>query len=323
MKSQRKFFDDLVLRFKSRTELFQVLADKMHVSTETISKWSYGKTSLSYDRLVQIKHLFDLKPSDLFLSSPRYLSFDHMMFDMNDIADYQHYMSEFADRLSRAAEAPDACIYFLADDIPIFHFMPYTRLTYFKLYTYAYDRLKIDISFEEFENQLEVYNLEPLFMQIAESYEQIPSMEIWDDQVLDAILFHIEHFNILERYQHPETKNALLDDLSQLLGDFRVVSTNGLKKTGKRFDFFRIPTPIRAGYMLLQAHDKKTLTMKIDTINSISTFNTDFVETYWRSFKASIDKSTALGIGAERDRTLYFKNLMRKIEEAKTNPSSF
>lgn len=319
MKSQKKFFDDLMLRFKSRTELCNFLAEKLFVSSETTSKWSYGKTSLSYDRLQQITKLFDLEPTDFFYSNPKDLQFEHILFDMHAIEDYHRYISGLAQRLSLAAEAADVTIYFQADDIPIFHFMPYSRLTYLKLYTYAYDKLKIDKHFEEFVEELEKYELEPIFEQIALAYERIPSIEIWDDQILDVLLFHIEHFHILDRYSNPATKYSLLDDLFNLVNEFRDTATNGLKKSGVRFDFFRIPTPIRSGYMLLQANERKVLSLKIDTINSISTQNEEFVETYWKAFKASIDKSTALGIGAERDRTIYFKGLLRKIEEAKAS----
>ena len=318
MKTQKEIFESIfeLNQFSSRKEMYEYIANEFCASVHTVNKWCSGIIGVNYVQMQQIVHHFKLSPADLFNDSPNWAIFNLRQIDMKDLSSYRVYMEHINNLLARAVNSSDAQIYFHADEIPVFHFMPYTNLTYFKLYAYAYDVIKLDHTYEEFCKYISKIKLEPVFRSISDNYNRIPSIEIWGDHVIDNILFQINHFEILQRFDSPRSKKILLDELMDLIKSFQVTATNGEKSTGKRFDFFRKPAPLRMGYMIIQAGNRRTLSLKSDTINSMTSRSHASVDFYYNSFRSSMNKSTALGIGAEGDRVQYFRSLCNKIYEA-------
>lgn len=194
--------------------------------------------------------------------------------------------------------------------------MRFANLTYFKLYSFAYDTIKLELSYEAFVRQMKIYDLESVFDRIASCYDHIPGIEVWNDQVLDALLYQIDHFEILERYESPESRTLILNELRLLLGGFGKMATSRMKSSGVRFDFYRKPMPVHMGYMLMRGAGRTRLFIKMDTINNMSTNDPQMVDTFSNAFMSTVDKSMALGIGNERERTLFFRGLMSKIIQA-------
>lgn len=316
MKSQKEFFETICARFKNKAEMYVEVGRQLSVSTDTVSKWAYGASQLNYDRIQQLVAHFGLSPGDLFHSRPELVMFRFAPIDMHEVESYSRYIRGFLAMLQQAEGQPDAHISFHADELPIFHLMKFPRLVYFKLYSFAYDTLKVELTFEAFMEQMQSYDLEPVFGEIAESYRRIPSIEVWDDQVLDTLLYQIEHFDVLDRYEDPGSKEAILHDLSDLVRGFQETAVKAMKDVGVRFEFYRRHSPAKKGYMLLEGGGQCRLAIKADTINSMSTQAPDVAASYRGSFNATVNKSTSVGMGAERERTLFFGKLKEKIEQA-------
>lgn len=316
MKTQKEIFDFIAERFKTKTAMCADVAGIFHVQEGTVTKWANGTSILGLDRLKVLVDHFQLKPADLFSSVFDEVSFSFMPLDMDDLGAYYRYMLGLAVRLERAAESAQASISFIADEVPIFHFMFYTNLTYFKLYSYAYDMLKFNVKYEEFVERLEAYDLKSVFERIAAAYERITSIEVWDDYVLDAVLFQIEHMEILDRYADPNSKTVILKELLDMIEGFKLTSMAGQKSSGAKLDFYRKDSPIRMGYMLVNNGAESSLSIKVDTINSMSTRDDRALDLFSRSFRATMDKSTLVGVGGERERTVYYRNLIARIDRA-------
>ncbi|WP_140937599.1 hypothetical protein [Sphingobacterium lumbrici] len=316
MKTQKEIFDFIAQRFKTKETMHAAIADLFSVEASTASKWSYGTTILGLDRLKVLVDHFELKPADLFSSVFEEVSFSFMPLDMDDLGIYYRYMLGLAARLEQAAASGQASISFIADEVPIFHFMFYTNLTYFKLYSYAYDMLKFNMKYEEFVERLEAYDLKSVFRRIAKAYERITSVEVWDDYVLDAVLFQIEHMEILDHYADLNSKKIILQELLDMIERFKLTSIAGQKPSGVKLEFFRKDSPIRIGYMLVNDGAESSLSIKVDTINSMSTRDHRAIAIFSRSFRAAIDKSTYVGNGGERERTIYYRNLIARINRA-------
>ncbi|WP_149913410.1 hypothetical protein [Sphingobacterium cavernae] len=313
MKSQKELFDLIAERFKTKLEMNKKLAELLFRSDAAASKWNYGSTLIDYEKLKKIVEHFNLRPDELFHDNPEYVYVRYSPLDMLDLEKYRNYILGLDKLLSDASQIEGSKILFQADDIPIFYFMRYTSLTYFKLYVYAYDMSKVDFTYEEYVKRLETYNLEPIFQSIAFHYENLESTEIWDHGVVDNLLAQIEHFDELEKFTNPDIKNKLLDDLLDLIAKFKELASNGEKASGKRFDFFVKPSPLGRSFMIIQDDELRSVSLKMDIINSITMVSSRVLKDNYHIFKSSRDKSMALGIGSEKDRLKYFKNLTDKI----------
>ena len=320
MKTQRELFDLIAKKeFKNKKLMYAYIGELLYVSADAVSKWSYGTTVINYVYLRKIIEHFKIRPDELFKSKSDYFYVKYKSLDMNNISLYRDYISGLDGLLSNASKVPNAKIYFQADEIPIFYFMPYKLLTFFKLYVYAYDMNKVELSYEEYVEQLDNYNLEPIFKSIATSYDNIESTEIWDYGILDNLLAQIEYFDELERFKNADSKTQLLQDLSDLLDNFKLLATSGEKTSGKRFDFFVKPFPLGRSFMIIHADKQQSVSLKVDTINSLTMIDRRIVDESYTTFFAARDKSLAVGIGSEKERMKYFKYLKDKIDNIKNN----
>lgn len=318
MKTQRELFDLIAKKeFKNKKLMYKHVADFLCVSTDAVSKWSYGTTVINYVYLKKIIEHFKIRPDELFKPKSDYFYVKYNSLDMKNISLYRDYIYGLDQLLSSASNVPNAKIYFQADEIPIFHFMPYKLLTYFKLYAYAYDMNKLELSFEEYIKELDTYDLEPIFKSIARNYDNIESTEIWDYGILDNLLAQIGYFDELERFKSSDIKSQLLDDLCELLDNFKSLATAGEKSSGKRFDFFVKPFPLGRSFMVIDADQLQSVSLKVDTINSLTMTDRRLVDESYTTFFAAREKSLAVGIGSERERMKYFKNLKDKIVNIK------
>ncbi|MCA5004064.1 hypothetical protein [Sphingobacterium bovistauri] len=102
-----------------------------------------------------------------------------------------------------------------------------------------------------------------------------------------------------------------------LLERFQSLATAGEKSSGKRFDFFVKPFPLGKSFMIIDSIQQQSVSVKVDTINSLTIIQENIINEYYTTFLSSRDKSLALGIGSERDRLRYFRNLKEKIVSIK------
>lgn len=320
MKTQKDLFDLIAKNeFRNKQTMIKYIADFVSLTDHAVTKWSNGATSINYDYLKKIVDHFKIRPDELFNSQSDLNYFKYKPINMINISEYRDYILTIDQLLSSAAEIPNAKISFQADEFPIFHFMPYKALTYFKLYAYAYDMNKLEMTYEEYVKKLDEFDLEPIFNSIACSYDNIESTEIWDYGILDNLLAQIEYFVELERFDNPTSKNQLLEDLLDLLDTFKILAASGEKSSGKRFDFFVKPFPLGRSFMIIDANQFQSVSLKVDTINSMTMFHAERIKESYTTFIASRDKSMAVGIGSEKDRMKYFKHLRNKILDIKNN----
>ncbi|MCA5004063.1 hypothetical protein [Sphingobacterium bovistauri] len=203
MKTQRELFDFIVAKeFKRKKDMYTSISDFLYVSEHTVSKWSYGTSVINYDYLSKIVKHFNIKPDEIFNTKSDFFCARYKPLNMRDVSEYREYIQSIDNLLFAASKSHNTKISFQADEIPIFHFMPYKKLTYFKLYVYAYDMSKLEISYEQYVKELDSYKLEPIYDSIALNYDKIESIEIWDNGIIDNLLAQIEYIDELERFEN-------------------------------------------------------------------------------------------------------------------------
>lgn len=195
--------------------------------------------------------------------------------------------------------------------------MPYPELTYFKLFVYASGVLKLPHTFEEFVELIQPLELPTVFDRISKAYATGASVEIWDDKVLDDLLFQIKYMDDLKCFKKRSSLELLLEQLEKLLRNFQATVKKGSKAEGGTLEFFRNQTLNRLGYMIMEHSDGKRVNIKLNAINSISTDHPHFIEESEKWCEAAVNSSMGMGVGAKREFSLYFQKLQNQIDELK------
>lgn len=322
--TQKELFERIAIHYKSKNALCKTIAKAMNASEKTVEKWISADTELKFNRLYDIVNYLKLTPMDLFKDSQGLVYFQFMPMDMNDLDRYYSYISMLAVTFRRLADNKDGKILFMADEIPIFHFMPYKQLTYFKLYQYYCDmqksedsdEVKAELYYEDFTAELDKLDLAPQFEAIHDAYQQITSREIWDDTILDGLLYGLYELSSLCRFRDTKVIQPILAELKELIEQFRIKGNRGKKSGGVRIDVFKKRTPVRQGFMVWKCPGQDFLSIKLDTINSMLTFDPEMIRMFKSKFKADMDRSKAFGMGDIGERISFYDGLIEKIELA-------
>ena len=318
MIDQETLFKIIAQRFDKKADFYQSVADVLSVEISNVRKRTNGSTPIRYDEMKKLIKSFSISRHDLFQNPDTGIGFKYIRLDVPSMDNYLRYIQALAAMLERAMAIPGSKIYFVADDIPIFHYMRFPELTAFKLYSYAYDMKMVNISFEAYLDIFAEQNLQPIFQRIDQAYRQIQSVEIWDDQVLEMLLFNIGGKRDLNCFENNATVMLLLSQLKDLLSHFRVQVESGEKDPDVKFEFFKNESLNRLSYMMLNSGSDSSLTLKLQIINSMYTGQSEFVQEGEKWFDATVNRSLALGMGAQRQRNLYFKLLHDQIAAVET-----
>lgn len=319
MIDQETLFKIIKRRFENPADFQQALHEILGVQESNLHKRFNGSTPLRYYELQKLVKIFSISRHELFRDPDDDVGFKYIRLDYPSVENYLRYIQGLAGMLEKAAAIPESKIYFVADDVPIFHYMRFPELTAFKLYSYAYDMKIISMSFEAYLDIFMEQNLLSVFQRIDQAYNQIQSVEIWDDQVLEMLLFSVGGKYDLNCFDHSETVEMLLGQLKELLYGFRGLVERGEKDPDVKFEFFKNESLNRLPYMMLDNGTGSSLTLKLQIINSMGTTQPEFVEEGAKWFDATVNKSLALSMGAERQRNLYFQLLHDQIAAVETH----
>lgn len=315
MIDQETLFETIARRFDKKSYFYQAVADVLGVEISNVRKRTNGSTPIRYDELQKLVKKFSISRHELFRDPDQDVGFKYIRLDYPSVENYLQYIRGLAGMLEGAAAISESKIYFVADDIPIFHYMRFPELTAFKLYSYAYDMKIVSMSFESYLDIFRQQDLLPIFQRIDNAYNKIQSVEIWDDHVLEMLLFSIGGKHDLNCFDSGGTAALLLGQLKELLYHFRTTVESGEKNPDVKFEFFKNESLNRLPYMMLDNGNDSSLTLKLQIINSMNTSQPEFVNEGAKWFDAALNKSLALGMGAERQRNLYFQLLHDQIAD--------
>ena len=244
-----------------------------------------------------------------------YLIFRYNPLDLTDLNNYRIYIKQFAESVQALSNAQRKEIYYTAEDIPIFHFLPFNELTFFKIFVWFSAVSDYDITYEKFIQQIE--KKEELFgcyNKMLDNYYKIPSTEIWTATTIDPILRLLDYYDDMGAFENKETPIILCNQLLQMADRVMKWTETGKKEDSADFKLYLSATNPENSFMILKNENFTSTTIKLFTINSIITSNPSFCDETEKWVKNTISKSTLLSGASARERFKFFQTMKTKIE---------
>lgn len=319
METQKLLFSKIKIRIASKAEWAREIADLLYISREAVYRRERGEVILDLYELEKLCKHYKISLDSLIETHNERISFVYNSIVVHQGSTYKTYIQGFRDLLKEVEEAKEKEILFCADDVPLFHFMSFPELTYFKLYAWSQSLKNIepDMSYEEFEQELKNLELQKLFTDIAKSYRMIPSREIWTQETIQPIITLIEYFNTIGSFKNPDSKLKLCKQLLELIARLERWTMLEEKRKGVDFGFYLSPIGTGISHMLCMFDSKKIASIKLYTINSISTDDKQYIADHLDWIKAIMSKSSCLSNSSENLRIQFFVNLRKQVQDLK------
>jgi hypothetical protein len=318
MDVQKYLFEVIKSRVPDQYRLVDEIENLLKISTDSAYRRIRGEKELSFSEVQKICRHFHLSLDEIMNFNPANgVSFQYTSVDLAEQSSYLHYIKRLSETLSGLTAVKDRELFFTAQDIPFYHFLQYTELLFFKLYVWHDITNREKISFCEFCNRLNREAITSVYNQMYRDYMQIPSKEIWTNQTPDTILRLLDFYAETGAFDNRKTVFLLLNQLSALLDTVNGYANNGYKDDKRQtpFSLYLCSVDLENNFMLTRRGEHYTCSVKLYTVNSVSTGNVSLCEETAKWINDLILKSTLISGTASKERFRFFQTSKNKIEE--------
>ena len=313
---QQLLFDQLKSHSISNVSLVDTLAELLDISNDAVYRRMRGEKRLDVDELTRICTHFNVSFDALIGAKQQSLHFGYVPLDLDDAVVYKLYMRQLLQSFTALAKATEKEVFFTAIDIPMFHFLPYTELTLFKVFSWSNSTGAFRGNFTEFCRMMKDDELVGIYKQLTEAYKVIPSVEIWTDRTFDAILRLIDYY--FESGYFSSTDEALLlcKQLLEMINSINQWSTRGFKDElpGKvHYKLYLSGIELENNFVVMKREQTTSCIIKLYTINSMVTTNKDFCNESMKWIYNAMHKSTLISGVSQKESFKFFNLLTQKV----------
>lgn len=315
MKAQTTLFDIIRKKLPAHLRLADVIGDLLEIGSDSSYRRIRGEKELTLSELIKLCNYFNISIDSIVGNRNNDIVFKYNPLDLTDLNNYRVYIKQFTESVFVLTNAKKKEIYYTAEDIPIFHFLPFHELTFFKVYVWHNAISDKDITYEKFVQ--EIKNKEELFEcydKMYKSYSYIPSTEIWTTNTIDPILRLLEYYYDIGTFENTGTAAMLCNQLLQMVDNLIKWTDTGKKEDLADFKLYLSETHPENSFMLLKNDGVTSVTIKLLTINSIITTTPSFCEETEKWIRNTITKSTLLSGASARERFKFFQTMKTKID---------
>lgn len=314
MNLQKFIFEKVRGLFPDNSEWSQKIADTLKISRVSVYRREREEVPLIAEEIELLCREYSINLDEFLLSGPQTIMFRYTSLNMTKMDNYVHYIHSLLAHLEQIVKSEDKEILFCADDIPIFHFMAFPELTYFKLYTWNQSVMDLGIPFEEFVYEIKKLRIDDLFNRLHSLYVKIPSREIWSGLTLMRFLELLEYYESIGSFQAKSSVDTLMIQLRALLDNLKNWTLSQEKHLGISFELYSSPLDLGLSQMLCRQEGQNSVLIKLYTINSIATYDERYVRETSDWIKALLKKSICLSLSAEKERVNFFRKMESDIQ---------
>ena len=313
---QRLLFDQLKSHAPSNISLIDILSDLLNISNDAVYRRLRGDKRLDVDELVKICTHFNISFDTLSGSQPQSLQFNYLALDLSNTNVYKQYMRQLLVNFTALSKAKDKEVFFTAIDIPMFHFLPFTELTLFKVYSWSSSIGAFTGSFGEFYQLTKDDELLEIYKQLDALYRCIPSVEIWTEGTFDAILRLIDYHFESGCFSSKEEALHLCSQLLEMVAQTNKWSVRGFKDEliGKvPYKLYLSGIELENNFVVMKRDNAVSCIIKLYTINSMTTTNSAFCNESLKWINNAILKSTLISGASQKESFKFFNLLTQKV----------
>ena len=271
------------------------------------------KYQVSLDQLLQIQ-------SDTVIFSGNKL--DPVSFGFNK------YLEKITNDLKLFKNLENPQIYYFSKDFPLFHYMQFPELCAFKFFfwkrTYlSYPQLARQ-QFNGGENDKETIELAK---NIIELYTQIPSTEIWNEESVHITISQIEFYRQSNIFANTDILLKVYMQLEELLNHVELQAAAGKKflhnrtgtGNGAPYDIYINEILIGSNSIYVKGGDRQITFLNHNGLDYIATEDKNFCDYTFKNLQNIMSKSTHISVVGEKERSIFFNTLRKKIYDHKKN----
>lgn len=307
--------------------LVEMVAEELNVSQDSAYRRIRGETPLVLDEArllckrfgISLDHLLDIRDgSTLFQSirlNPRNYS-------------YAAYLTDLIQQVENVGNFIHKEVIYLTKDVPLFHNFYFRTLTAFRYFFWMKTILqKEEFADRRFEVDLLPPEIESLSKKLSAAYCRIPSVEIWNTECINAAIVQIDFYRECGFFSSAADIVAVYESLEETILHLRAQVEAGCKfmpgespvHRPDNFQFFYNRVILGDNTILVVTDHVRTCYLNYDVLNYLVTRDESFCNETYEELQTLMKRSTLISQTGERQRNMFFRILLHRINERKRN----
>jgi hypothetical protein len=305
--------------------LAEEMADILQISPDSAYRRIRGETDLSIDEVYKLTKKYSISVDSVFSNLSDTVTFAYTK--LTDSAEnFEKYLGRILGHLKMINATPDSKIFYVAEEVPIFHSFFNRELIEFKLFYWQRSVLNVpDYQGKKFEFGLISEKLINIAFAILEEYKKAQSVEIWTNETIFTATKQLEFY--LESGVFANKKDAIKigEGIYEMARSIERFAESGRKEKSSQtenFQLYNSEVVLGTNCIYVNMGGLNYAYISFNTLNSLTTSNHEFCDETEHWVKNLIRKSTLISGVAEKQRYQFFnkmyKNLDATMERIKT-----
>jgi hypothetical protein len=319
---QQQLFQQVKSALPAHVSVVDEIAELLQMSTDSAYRRIRGEKMLTLDEMAVLCSKYQLSVDGLLHLNGNSIVFAGQQIDFSRFELEQHLRFILL-QLQQLQSFSNCRMYYLAKDVPVFHYFHFTNLAAFKFFAW----LKTILHNPVYNNKKFILsdavndNWRMLSHSIIDTYNRIPSEEIWSLETINSTIRQIEYCRDAMLFDSEETIQLLYAELLQLVNHIEEQAAAGCKfapgsqgKNGGGFQLYYNGAILGDNTILMHMGESRKVYLNHAILNYINTGDEKFCNYTAGSIDTIIQKSALISRVGEKERNKFFNVLRSEVE---------
>lgn len=321
---QKELFNHIKGSLPSHVAMADALADLLNISYDSVYRRIRGEKPISLNELKVICEHFNISLDQVLQLHSNKVLFTDLEANGN-IINFNQYLQGLIEQLQHFKSFNRKELRYLSKDVPVFHFFYFKELAAFKSFFWS----KSILNQPELENRnfnLTDFDVTEYFEQgqkILNSYNDIPSTELWNYESINSTILQIEYYRDAGIFETTKDLNTVVDSFDATLAHLQKQVEKGRKfmpgvgDVGHKasLKFYINEIILGNNSILVSLDESKMVFINHIVLKYISTSDKKFTEKAFNNFHNLVSRSVLISETGEKERYKFFKALRERLHK--------
>lgn len=319
--SQQVFFQHVKSLLPPHLSIADEVANVLHISNDSAYRRIRGEKPIALEEIKKLCIHYKISLDQFMHLNSDSVLFTGKLADRTNFS-FESYLQNFLHQMQMINSFDEKEMYYWVKDIPIFYYYQFPELAAFKYFFWMKTVLeypeynKTKFNFAEFD-----VNLLKIGEKILDTYNNIPSHEIWNVDNINTYIQQIEYYKDTKVFNDKNDIIVLYECLEKMVDHIEEQAEAGYKfninakgSKGASCKIYVNEFNIGDNTVVAVLNKKPVVFINHSFINISGTKDPVFCEYMFEYFQKLIRKSTLVSAVNEKQRSSFFNTIREKLE---------
>jgi len=313
---QVNFFEMIKKELPANESLVHVVSELLNIGIDAAYRRIRGSKLLDFEETIKLSSQFrislDLVSS---VTKENQLVCNYLPLNTRNPNNYLTFINAVSSIAERTRLTPESEIIMCGVDIPIFNFLAYRELTYFKVFSWGKSVYGYQGNFEEFASKLESLDFHNIHKKIAKDYQDTASSEIWTYNTTDTMIRLITYHHEMKHFGDRKFPIFLCEQLLDLINTLHEWTEKAAKgPNGVPYKFYVSEIDTGNTLVLFKMSENYRCLVRLFTFNGLNVSDERFCEEAENWLYNLSQRAVLISGASEIERFKFFSGQRQKIE---------